>query len=178
MATIRQIEANRLNAQKSTGPRSTAGKARSAMNALKSGIDAQAEIIPGEEVHALMSLAAEYFHRFHPASPQERLYMDILVRADWQLRRLAKAEAQIWNYQIESTEGWKDECPLGKAFTLADSTFARLQRRIDATQRSYQRALAELERLQAGRRDPDPPPQPVANEIASPEIGFNYSHFV
>jgi hypothetical protein len=36
MATLRQIEANRRNAQKSTGPTSVAGKAASSMNALKS----------------------------------------------------------------------------------------------------------------------------------------------
>ena len=47
MATEKQIEANRRNAAKSTGPRSPEGKARSSMNALKSGVDAEAEIIPG-----------------------------------------------------------------------------------------------------------------------------------
>ena len=46
MATEKQIAANRRNAAKSTGPRSPEGKARSSMNALKSGVDAEAEIIP------------------------------------------------------------------------------------------------------------------------------------
>ena len=49
MASIRQIEANRFNAKKSTGPRTAEGKSRSRMNALKSGIDAQAETIPTED---------------------------------------------------------------------------------------------------------------------------------
>jgi hypothetical protein len=35
MSTLRQIEANRRNAQKSTGPTSVTGKAASSMNALK-----------------------------------------------------------------------------------------------------------------------------------------------
>ena len=39
MATIQQIEANRLNAQKSTGPRSVERKAASRFNATKTGID-------------------------------------------------------------------------------------------------------------------------------------------
>ena len=45
MASQKQTEANRLNAQKSTGPRSPEGKAASSMNALKSGIDAKSQII-------------------------------------------------------------------------------------------------------------------------------------
>ena len=40
MASQKQLAANRLNAQKSTGPRSVEGKAHSSMNALKTGIDA------------------------------------------------------------------------------------------------------------------------------------------
>ncbi len=38
MATLRQIEANRRNAQKSTGPRTEAGRARSRLNAVKHGL--------------------------------------------------------------------------------------------------------------------------------------------
>jgi hypothetical protein len=46
MSSLKQQEANRLNAQKSAGPRTLAGKAVSRFNALKSGIDAEAETLP------------------------------------------------------------------------------------------------------------------------------------
>jgi len=49
MATDRQIAANRANAQKSTGPRTQAGKAASSANAIKSGVYAQSTLIPGED---------------------------------------------------------------------------------------------------------------------------------
>ena len=49
MPTQAQLNANRLNAQKSTGPTSPEGKAASSLNALKSGIDAWSHIIPGED---------------------------------------------------------------------------------------------------------------------------------
>jgi hypothetical protein len=45
MATEKQIAANRANAQKTTGPRTEHGKSTSAMNALKTGLDAKNEII-------------------------------------------------------------------------------------------------------------------------------------
>jgi hypothetical protein len=172
MATIKQIEANRLNAQKSTGPRSVEGKSRSSMNALKSGIDAQSETITGEDPAALEALTAEYLERFRPATPEERHCVDVLVRDEWLLRRLAKAEAQLWEYQIQATSGWMDRWPLGKAWSLADGQFSRLQRRIDSLERSYQRALRELERLQSLRPDPEPAPQRPENPRPSREIGF------
>jgi hypothetical protein len=44
--TARQ-RANRLNAQKSTGPRTGAGKARVALNALKHGLNLPVTVQPG-----------------------------------------------------------------------------------------------------------------------------------
>jgi hypothetical protein len=155
MATLQQIEANRLNAQKSTGPRSAEGKAVSSMNALKSGIDAQSLLIRGEDPAGLEALIAEYVERFRPASVEQRLYVDTLIRDDWQLRRLAKADAQIWEHQMQSTWKLSEICPIGEAFCRGDATFLRLQRRIDAVQRSYRLTLHELERLQS---QPEPPP--------------------
>ncbi len=182
MASLRQIEANRLNARKSTGPRSVEGKAASRMNALKSGIDAQSQIIRGEDLAALESLTAEYLERFQPVTPEERLYVDTLVRDDWQLRRLARVDAQVWEYGFEAAIRLDEDAPLGQVFNARSQVFTRLQRRIDATERSYQRALRELERLRAARAasepagspDPIPPPapQPVAKPGSSPQIGF------
>ena len=50
----KQIEANRMNALKSTGPRSIEGKEKSAQNALKFGFTAKKFIIP--EVHNIIIL--------------------------------------------------------------------------------------------------------------------------
>ena len=172
MATIQQIEANRLNSQKSTGPRSAEGKAASSMNALKSGIDAKSEVIRGEDTAALQALAEEYLARFQPATPEQRHYVDTLIRDDWQLRRLAKADAQVWEYEMQSAWKLNETCSVGQAFRRGDTTFARLQRRIDATQRSYRHALHELERLQSTGPAPGPPPQPIEMPLPSHEIGF------
>src|ERR1700719_4827382 len=100
MAPIQQIEANRLNSQKSTGPRTVEGKLRSSQNALKSGIDAESLIIHGEDRAALEALTQEYVDRFHPTTPAQPHYVDILIRNDWQIRRLAKVDAQIWEDEL------------------------------------------------------------------------------
>jgi hypothetical protein len=175
MPTLKQIEANRRNAQKSTGPRTPEGKAVSKMNALKSGINAEALLIRMEEQADLETLIAEYYQRFQPATPEERCFVDILIRDEWHLRRFGAIEAELWEHQLTLLDD-DEPYPRGHAFQLADSTFARLQRRIDQTERSYKNALHELERLQQSRErfEADVPsiPQSIANKTTSPEIGF------
>jgi len=151
MATVKQIEANRLNAQKSTGPRTVEGKANSSQNALKSGIDAESLIILGEDRAALETLTQEYVDRFRPATPEQRHYVDILIRDDWQLRRLAKVDAQIWEYQLAWPLKRDESAPHGRAYASGATTFYRLQRRIDSTERSYQRALRELQAIEVAQ---------------------------
>src|ERR1035438_4259361 len=96
MASQKQLAANRLNAKKSTGPRSPQGKARSSMNALKTGIDAGTHIIQHESPSRLEALADEYYDRFHPTTPEQRMLVDTLVDSEWLLRRFRRVEAQLW----------------------------------------------------------------------------------
>jgi hypothetical protein len=176
MATEKQIEANRRNAAKSTGPRSAEGKAASRMNALKSGVYAEAEIVAGEDPAALETMTAEYIQRFHPTTPEQRHYVDTLIRDDWRLRRLARAESQLWEYTMRHTPFFDKETPLGHVVTVADETFARLQRRINDVQRSYRDALRELQRLQSLEEQPEncpePAPQLQEEKTTSPRNGF------
>jgi hypothetical protein len=173
VASLRQIEANQLNSQHSTGPRTEAGKAVSRLNALKSGIDAKLTIIPGEDPLALEQLTADYIGRYQPTTPEARTLVDILIDSEWQLRRLRRAEALLWARAMNDNKG--RQFPMAEALNDKDAVFARLQRRIDATQRNFTRALAELRRVQA---DPQPAEDPSAAQLTlvpatpQPKIGF------
>ena len=179
MSTIKQIAANRLNALLSTGPRSAEGKAISSLNALRSGIDAKSDLIRGEDSAALETLTAEYRDRFLPTNPEERLLVDILVHDDWLLRRFRRVDAEIFECEMQDAWTPKNDCPAGQAFGRGADTFSRLQRRIDATERSYRRSLEFLRFLQ---HNPDPPlapdPRPEAPDpspmpsVPQPQIGF------
>jgi hypothetical protein len=151
MATPKQNDANRQNAQKSTGPRSPEGKAASRFNALKSGIDAQAQVIPGEDPGQLEVLVAEYQERFSTATPERRLLVDTLVNSEWLLRRLNCAEAEFWQYEAQRTKSSYDsnKHPIGRVLYFGDRVFDRLQRRVDAINRNNHRALKELQSLEA-----------------------------
>src|SRR5690242_4638693 len=152
MTSQLQVEANRRNSQLSTGPRSPEGKAASRFNALKSGIHAQAQVIPGEDAAELEALTQGYHDQFRPASPLECFLVDSLIHADWQLRRLHRVEAQLW----ASHEG-----SLGETYVQALDVFTRLQRRIDSTERSYYRALQQLQRMQAEIAPATERPSPI-----------------
>jgi hypothetical protein len=192
MTTKRQIQANRRNAKKSTGPRSAEGKAASSQNALKSGIDSQSQIIRGEDPAALDALAAQYLLDHQPQSASERALVDILIDSEWLLRRLRKTEAHLWEYRLANLTDlhnrWHADKPypkdqiLGETFQGLSQTFCRLERRRESLQRAYHRTLLDLRQLQdsrAGQPDipaaapqvrPDPPeaPKPPAAPPPTP----------
>ena len=160
MATPAQIEANRRNAQKSTGPTSVTGKAVSRFNHLKSGIHAKSQVLPDEDPAELEALAADYREQFQPATPLEVFLVDTIVSADWELRRLRKREPRLWDRDLDSTE----DGPMGQALT-------RLHRRIDATERSYYRALKELQAQITARTETEDVEQPQANLTERTQFG-------
>src|SRR5260370_36592795 len=100
MPTQAQLNANRLNAQKSTGPKSPEGKAISSLNALKSGIDAWSHIIPGEDPAEFEALAIAFHFHYRPADPTQLALVDTLTSAAGIQRRLRRIEAQRCNYQV------------------------------------------------------------------------------
>src|SRR5580765_3115578 len=179
MPTEAQINANRRNAQKSTGPTTPEGKARSSLNALKSGIDAWSHIIPGEDPAELEALTAAFVLHFHPSDPNQLSLVDTLISAEWTQRRLRRIEAQLWNYQIECLDktlshadfidaSIQHHSPLGHVYQDALDPFTRIQRRIDSTNRMFLRTLKALQDLQAAPTEQASMPPTTFSEPASP----------
>jgi hypothetical protein len=163
MSTQLQIDANRLNSQKSTGPVTSEGKARSSQNALKSGLDSESLFIRGEDPEQFRQLQTEYINRFHPATPDERFQLDLIIRNEWLLRRMLRVEAQLWNFYTAQSSSDSEPVALGEAFAKASNIFMRLQRRITQLERGYQEAYAELMRLQSERQEAE-------NTIETPDL--------
>ncbi len=169
MSTLRQIEANRRNAQKSTGPTSVTGKAASSMNALKTGIHAKSLVLPSENPAELDELVEDSYRSFHPTTPEARSLVDEFIYCEWSLRRLRAAETESWQHQDHTSFSGPQKFPLGYSASVHSNSFTRLQYRMDATRRARERALQSLKQLQAdAAAAPAPDPLPEPPELPAP----------
>jgi len=87
MASVAQIQANRLNAQKSTGPRTAAGKERASRNALKHGLLAREAVIQGEDPEEFELYREQMLEDLAPAGLVETMLAERVVGLSWRLRR-------------------------------------------------------------------------------------------
>jgi hypothetical protein len=211
---MRRIEANRRNAQRSTGPKTPEGKARTAQNAVVTGLLARGTLLPDEDPQALETLAEAMETAWKPEGTQEQLLVEMMVRALWRLGRLGRVEAGIFawkhysilverasheaqTYERSAVRGLMDHddqtaitdpqkhhqaraaaqhlrdlrhgatATIGLTFIRGSSgadAFSKLSRYEAAIERSYYRALHELQRLQHARRGGQVPP-PLALDV-------------
>jgi hypothetical protein len=80
-----KIEANRLNAQKSTGPRTEAGKKISSQNARTHGLTGRVAVLDPEDQLAYAALAKRYIAEQQPRGILEEQLVQTIVDAHWQL---------------------------------------------------------------------------------------------
>ena len=99
MTSDKQLEANRLNAQKSTGPRTDEGKAIAKLNALRHGLLAQDVVLPGENESAFDALYEQLREEFSPQGELEFRLVERIATSCWRLRRIGKVEAGIFEMQ-------------------------------------------------------------------------------
>src|SRR3954451_13066656 len=101
MTSLRQIESNRRNAAKSTGPKTESGKQRASQNAVRHGLTAETVIKLLEEpddYHAFeMSVTADY----DAETVVERELVLRLASLLWRLRRATSIETGLLQVQYE-----------------------------------------------------------------------------
>lgn len=137
MATPRQIDANRRNAQKSTGPKTPEGKAAVSLNSLRHGLRARTVVLPGENRGEFQQLCDELEAEWQPLTRTEQFYLEQMVVAHWKLKRMEVAEASIYAQSAAAAI----QLPL----------LDRLWQAQVRLERSYARAQHELERIQISR---------------------------
>jgi hypothetical protein len=170
----KQIQANKRNAQKSTGPKTPEGKAAVRHNALKHGLLAEHVLVIGEDKDELRALGERMVAKLQPEGELEELLVEQIVAAHWRLQRLHRVEAGVFNHQLASgttrafVPGHNQTIVLGESFIRdanGANAFSKLSRYEIPIERSLYRALHELQRLQAARRAEGDVSPPVAVDV-------------
>ena len=157
-----QLNANRANAQQSTGPTSPEGKAKSSLNALKTGLTGRTILLPTDDIDAYQQLVTRTFTDLAPESDRERAIAQIIADTDWRLLRIAPLEASIWAvgfrklgdlYPEETDPANRTALIQGEVFTFYRRDFSNiaLQERRLRNQRNAD--LAELLALRLERAE-------------------------
>ena len=139
MPTINQIRANRRNAKKSTGPKTSAGKEHSRFNALLHGLRAESAVIPGEDRSKFDLLLERLIKAWMPQDDMETSLVEQIAVTQWKLARLDRAEARIYGEEVKGAD-------FALAIHRVYLTQTRLERAISTT-------IADLERYRKQRLD-------------------------
>ena len=180
MSTIKQIEANRRNAQLSTGPKTIQGKAAVAQNALTHGLYASTLLLPEEDPAQYQSLCQLYIENYHPDGLAEIDLLQSMVADKWELARVNLMKQGVYGMarkclQGKDKKGGEESHPSAARICMEvgkDEYYAKSMARIcqmeGRIQRHCERATRELRKLQQERAN-QPPPDPPAAPALQPE---------
>jgi len=166
MVSEKQMAANRLNARKSTGPRTARGKAKSSANALKHGLTAERAVVSGEDPEEYREFVQGMFDALQPQDAMEAELVGQVASFSWRLRRAACYEARLVGHAVAQREERKRELKLGdevpalegdwviaEAMSELPDFFGSVDRHETHLERGYYQALNALDRRQKGRRE-------------------------
>ncbi len=138
MSTELQIQANRENAKLSSGPKSEAGKAISALNNTRHGLAGAFRVLPNESQSDFDELLAALREEHNPETFTEVTLVEAMAQHHWLRRRALSLESSCYD---PATGAINDEKQLA------------LYLRYQTTQeRGFHKALNDLLKLKAARR--------------------------
>jgi hypothetical protein len=150
-----KLEANRRNAQLSTGPRTAAGLAVSSRNALRHGLSSMTlTVLPTENPDELKTLAETICSEWNPTGDAETFFIDQMICARWRLARIQRLEAEAFDRLFETGGMSEQNEPNLDREILAElerpsNLLDKLERYSRAAERAYSKALKDLQQLRA-----------------------------
>jgi hypothetical protein len=111
MSSFKQIEANRRNALKSTGPTTTEGKERSRCNAVRHGLTAETVIAVLEDTEDYQAFEAAVTSDYDPETAVERELVLRLASVLWRLRRATGIETALFESVTTEPGKLENDCP-------------------------------------------------------------------
>ena len=108
----KRLLANRINAQKSTGPRTIEGKYKVSANAIIHGMSAEKHLVVGEDIKEFEDLKEMNLQIYKPIDDYSHLLFEQIFSCLWRLRRIPVVEAAILsNEMLEfDADTYKPKC--------------------------------------------------------------------
>src|ERR1700733_2328536 len=152
---------NGANAQKSTGPRTPAGKQRSSLNALRHGLTGHVVVLPTEDQAAYQHHLKRFVDQFQPKGALEEQLVQSLGDTTWRLNRVPATEATFLSLAAEDhLDSIRTNEPraasalaLAKAFHHESHALANISIYEQRLARLFDRTLKQLREIQAKRRE-------------------------
>jgi len=141
MSTAAQVAANRANAQKSTGPTSEEGKAKSSANRLSHGFASNATIMPGEDPEEFKALLDSLVEEHQPATDTEQILVEKMATNQW----LSLRAFRLQGYAFVAQSLKDEKFGIPKELSL-------LMRYHSTAERAFHRAHNELVKTQKERK--------------------------
>jgi hypothetical protein len=160
MATEAQMLANQANAQKSLGPVTEAGKAKSSLNAVKTGLTGRTVLLPGDDAARYEAHVADFFNEFAPVGDAEQKLVQSVADSEWRLLRIPALEMAVYALgRLELADLFPNEDPevrqqliQAKVFLVYQRQFNNLSIQETRLRRQRERDLAALKQLQDERK--------------------------
>jgi len=95
MVTTKQLEANRANAKKSTGPTTADGKKKSSRNSTRHGLTSKDVFVPEGLTHEFDALKEDLWQELQPATALQLTFFNQALAAAWKQIRCERAEAEL-----------------------------------------------------------------------------------
>lgn len=180
-ASRAQFEANRANAQFSTGPKTPEGKAAVALNAVKTGLTGRTVLLPGDDLEAYNAAAGRIRRAYNPVGEQEEQLVQSLIDTEWRLNRIPELESAIYALAMRrlapefadvADENTRIALIRGEAYLQHSRQLSNLSIQESRLLRRRDKDIAALLELQRQRREAE------AKTSAVPvhrEIGFEFS---
>ena len=108
----KQLAANRLNAQASTGPKTVLGKMASRFGNLKTGLYAEVPVLPGEDGTAYRKRLEDWSRSLNPTDEAQRYQLERAVQASWKLDRAESIEVGMVDEHMDKVAEAFDDAEL------------------------------------------------------------------
>jgi hypothetical protein len=166
MATQAQIEANRQNAQKSAGPTTEAGKARSARNNFTHGFRSSCVFVNDENRDEFNGLVADLHGEYLPVTHTEQMLLEKMILHQWNSLRAYRLESQALKFSLEGSDSLPPELSLLIRYhQSSDRYFYKARHELLTTQKERKKSEIGSE-----RQEPvDPPQLPPEEPQKAPE---------